>query len=103
MTSQGKDVRELLDVEGDLARPVTMSGMRGTNFIAGRRWLRERGLEARYLDAMRPKTSSAAELNSAALRGVRAIRNVRVRFIGIRDALGREIRLHHRHLVGREQ
>lgn len=59
MTRQGKDGRELLDVEGDLARPVTMSGMRGTNFIAGRRWLREQDLETRYLDAMRSDVRAA--------------------------------------------
>ena len=29
-----------------------MDGMRGTNFIAGRRWLRDQGLEARYLGAL---------------------------------------------------
>ena len=31
-----------------------MDAMRGTNFIAGRRWLRERGLEARYLELLPP-------------------------------------------------
>jgi hypothetical protein len=45
-------VDKLLDSEGNLASPSMMTGMRGTNFIAGRRWLREQGLEARYLNAL---------------------------------------------------
>lgn len=36
-----------------------MTGMRGTNFVAGRRWLREHGLDARYLDAMSAETRSS--------------------------------------------
>jgi hypothetical protein len=50
---------QLLDSEGDLAHPSTMDGMRGTNFIAGRRWLRDHGLEARYLDALPSSTREA--------------------------------------------
>ena len=44
----------LLDSEGDLSRPSTIDGMRGTNFIMGIRWIREQGLERRYLDALSP-------------------------------------------------
>ncbi len=43
---------ELLDYEGDLASPSLMDAMRGTNFVAGRRWLREQGLESRYFAAL---------------------------------------------------
>lgn len=42
----------LLDGVGDPRSPTPMDGMRGTNFIAGRRWLRERGLEAPYLERL---------------------------------------------------
>jgi hypothetical protein len=50
---------ELLDSEGDLARPTLIDAMRGTNFLSGRRWLREQGLEARYLDALPPAVREA--------------------------------------------
>jgi len=56
---------QLLDSEGDLARPSTMDGMRGTNFIAGRRWLRENELETRYVDGL-PAGSREAVLAAEA-------------------------------------
>lgn len=42
----------LLDSEGDLARPVAVDAMRGTNVVVGLGWLRERALEERYLVAL---------------------------------------------------
>lgn len=59
MTERGDAEPELLDSEGDLARPAPMTAMRGTNFVAGLRWLRERGLDARYLDALTPEMRAA--------------------------------------------
>lgn len=45
---------ELLDSEGDLSNPSRMDAMRGTNFVAGLRWLREQGLEQRYMASLTP-------------------------------------------------
>jgi hypothetical protein len=42
----------LLDSEGNLDNPSEMDAMRGTNFVGGLRWLREQGLEARYLASL---------------------------------------------------
>lgn len=50
---------ELLDSEGDLANPSQIDAMRGTNFLAGRRWLREQGLERRYLQSLSPAIREA--------------------------------------------
>ena len=55
----------LLDSEGDLGSPTLMDAMRGTNFVAGWRWLREQGLEARYLSAF-------SDRDRASVRAVQA-------------------------------
>lgn len=57
---------ELLDSAGDLKAPRAMDAMRGTNFIAGRRWLRDHDLELRYLSALPAAARSAIELMDAA-------------------------------------
>jgi hypothetical protein len=45
---------ELIDFEGNLRDPSLCDAMRGTNFIVGRRWLGDHGLEQMYLDALAP-------------------------------------------------
>ncbi len=57
---------ELIDSAGDLAAPRTMDAMRGTNFVAGRRWLRDHALEERYLDAMTADVRHAITMLDAA-------------------------------------
>jgi hypothetical protein len=46
-----------------------MDAMRGTNFVAGLRWLREQGLQERYLSALRP-TDRASVLSVQATEWV---------------------------------
>jgi hypothetical protein len=56
---------ELLDSEGDLDKPSLMDAMRGTNFVAGRRWLREQGLEPRYLESLTSPVREAVQVVEA--------------------------------------
>ncbi|MFO0554148.1 MAG: hypothetical protein U0271_37555 [Polyangiaceae bacterium] len=44
----------LLDSSGDITSPSIMDAMKGTNFIAGLRWLRGEGLDEAYLDGLTP-------------------------------------------------
>lgn len=51
-------VERLLDSVGDLDAPAPIDAMRGTNFVAGLRWLREHGHDARYFEGLTPAARS---------------------------------------------